>query len=252
MRRLALLASLLALPACKKKDEPAPVAKVADAAAAVAKPADAGVSHPGERLAVAPLPGASNAATCTKDGEYVTATLRALAVQQKVPEAKADDAAKQLSAAWIASCSKGPWPQFVVDCFDKAPNDAVTFQRCIDRLPGAARADWDTAADAIFDKLGGTAPAHPGHVAGETPPEGGVKFEDLCGTFVAEIARLTDCAGPGMYVPALEEVFRDGRVAEVGGVIPKESQQAVKTLCDQRTAAARDIEAQVCPKLLPP
>lgn len=251
MRRLALVATLLALPACKKKDEPAPVAKAADAAPAPAKPADAGVSHPGERLSVASIPGASTPAACAKDGDYVTATFRALALAQKVPEAKADDAAKQLSAAWVTSCGKGAWPQFVVDCFDKAPNDAVTFQRCIDRLPEAARADWDAAADAIFAKVGGTAPTHPAH-DGAAAPAGGVKFEDLCGTFVAEMARLTDCAGPGMYVPGLEEVFRDGRVAEVGGVIPKESQQAVKTLCDQRTAAARDIEAQMCPKLLPP
>lgn len=243
MHRLALALALLALVACKDDKKTTAAVAASDAAAAAAP--DGGTQHKPKKPMLPPAgpPGPATADDCKVTGEYATATLRVAAEASKVAADKLDATAKELTAAFIERCQEDAWPAYFLDCMGKAPSELTTYLRCFDRLPAAAFATWEDRLYAILGKAGGIVPERPAATTGE-----GVRFEELCAEFVAEMARLDDCAGAGMYVPELEQVWNQGRHNAVGGLIPTPAQAPLKKLCDERALRARDVASQMCQK----
>jgi len=239
-RPLAAVIALLALAACKdKKQTPAAAAPPDDAAAAA--PADAGRTSDKPLLEPAPPPGPSTADACKITAEYATVTLRKAAEARKVPADKLDGAAKELSAAFLEMCGADAWPAYFVECIGKSTQDVDTYRRCFDRLSAPRRAAWNARLETIIGAAGGTIYPPPPQAEVE-----GTTFEELCPVFVAESGRLDVCAGAGMYIPQLEEVFATARRAEVGGLIPVDAQPAIKAMCDERAQVAREAASNFC------
>jgi hypothetical protein len=246
MLRPAALALLLLLPACKDRPKTAAAPAADDAGPAAA--AEARPRRPrGPLLPPAPPPEPVTAEDCAQTGGSAVGTLRAVAEARGVPADQLADTAAQIAAAFVEACQRDGWPPGLLDCVGKAPAQATTYQRCFDRMPAAARATWEARLDGLVVAAGGSAAARPPEPAGE-----GIVFEALCPAFVAEMHRLDDCAGAGMYVPALEEVWFQARRSAVGGVIPADLQPALRALCDERTETARQVASNMCRHLHAP
>lgn len=240
MRVLPLvLAVVPAVAACKKK-EPAAKAKPAPDAALIATPLfDAA---PPVKLA-APA-GPVEIATdddCEKTAQYFVPGLRAAAVERGVDIPKLDEAQEGLRAAMVSLCKDEDWQAGILDCVGKNPTDLDTYHRCFERLPTAVRNHWFVELDEVMAKVGGQTQAVP-----EAPDAQGVTFEELCGRFVAEVARLDDCAGSGFYLPDVEKVYVARRQSEYGGLIPPDMQDRIRKLCEQGADDARRGATDYC------
>jgi len=239
MRALLLVsASVLVLAACKDKSKP--VAKVEPAAldAAVAPPPD---------MKLLPRAAPVEVATdddCQATGDYFKPGLRAAAVDRQVAAAKLDAAADGLHAVFLQLCREDEWPAGVLDCVGKNPTDLDTYRRCFERLPTAKRNAWFVKLDEVMTTVGGQTQAVP-----PAPDAKGEPFEVVCATFVNELARLDDCAGSGMYVPTLEEVFVMRRQLEYGGLIPPDQRNTMAQLCGRRADDARQVASENCGRL---
>lgn len=242
MRRLAVLLLVVAAAGgCKKKKSGTAVPAAKDAGPAAAA-VDAAPPLKSANMSKAPPAPVADADDCKLTGEYAAPLLRVVALDRKVPNDKIDGVEKAATAAFIESCNQDHWPAGFLDCIGKSKAELFTWQRCMPRFPDAMRVAWEVRFDDIVAKAGGTTTAG-SEVA---PPGGGVAFETLCADFVAEMARFDDCAGAGMYVPDLENVFVGARTVAVGGVIPPDKQAGLKQECDAKTVVVRELEATTC------
>lgn len=246
MTRCVLL--LVALAACKDKPEEkaaapkAPAQDGAGAATGAAPPPREPAPPKPPPLPPAEPPATATAEDCKRVEDRAGETLRSYAAARGVPAAQVDAVAKDLLGAYVEACGKGDWPLAFVACIGSSPAQADSYQRCAMRLPYAVTKTWDARVDAAVTKAGGKPVERPTDTAGE-----GVPFEELCASFVAEMARLDRCVGGNQYTPRLEAVYWEGRNAAVGGLIPPDKQDALRAQCEAGAKVAAEDTARNCP-----
>ncbi|MCB9563484.1 MAG: hypothetical protein H6709_21955 [Kofleriaceae bacterium] len=249
MLRRVLLPALL-LCACKsssgtkKAPAPADAAPGGGSAASTGPGTGTGTATPpapDPMVPPAPLPKIADDADCATVADYYGPGFALVADGFKVPADKREGFQTAVKAAFGAACAKTDWPKAVLDCIGKHPTEKFTYERCLARLPAAVRLPWDTELAALVTKFGGEMAA-PAKV--EAPS--GMVFEELCGDFVAEMARFDECSQAGMYVPKLEQVYAARAQVEVGGVIPDEAQPDLLALCEDRARTIKQIVGNMC------
>lgn len=244
MRYLPLL-FVIAAGGCKDKAKPA--AKAApDAKVAVAVAPDAAAPS----VPLLPEAGPAEAATdddCQITADYFKPGLRAGAVDRGVPQEQLDKAADGLLAVFVRLCRDDDWPAHVLDCVGKNPTTLPTYTRCFERLPTAKRNAWFTALDEVMATVGGQTIPVPA-----TPDATGETFEQICGPFINEVARMDDCIGNGSYSPEVEQVYMKRRELEYGGLIHPARRAAMLEACTEGALKARTVATESCAQLRTP
>jgi hypothetical protein len=247
MNRLVagLALAMAAASGCKCKRDASTTAATAAADAAAVGGAPTADGPPGKSLPPPPKAEPATHDDCQETGDYARRTLRAVAASRDVPLDGLDAVEADLAAAFIEACKQDRWPAMYLDCIGKNDNDLMTYERCTNRLPAVARAAWTQRLVEIVGKAGGQVEA------GVPAPAGtGPTFEELCGGFVDQVARLEECAGPGWYMPAIEQVFHEGRRIAVDGVIPEDHREPLRELCAERAQMVHGVTGDMCMQLL--
>lgn len=251
MRRLpfALLALAVAPSLAACRDKAKPQAKAGSGTAPAPAAVDAAPAAPGKPMVpVAVAPEAATAELCQVATTHFAPGFQAVASALEVPADKVDGVANELAASFAKQCASDGWPVNLLPCLTRQIADIFTYRRCFERLPTAKRDAWSAYVYQAVAKAGGKAVEVTS--VSETPPDG-VPFEQVCPSFVAEVARFDACAGGAMYLPEAEEVYGERRRVEVGGVVPAAEIEHLKQVCAARAELTRKATTSFCKKLRP-